>query len=437
MSEETMPSVNDSNRRGFMKMLAASPLLAQIAARGLYEKSAAAIGVDIRENVYSRLGVKTVINCRGTWTYLSGSLQFPEVRAAQEEAGKHFVNMVELQQAVGRRLAELTGAESGLITSGAAGAMAAATAACIAGNDPKKIWQLPDVTGLKHEVIMVGGRSAFDSAIRLVGAKLVIVEKPDDIANAVNANTAMVYTTDLGDKLARDAAIAKDHGVPLLLDDAAGIPPIDNIRLYAKMKLDLYTFSGGKGLRGPQCSGVLLGRKDLIEAALRNCSPYEGAVCRPMKVGKEEIIGCLTAIETWLKVDSQKLYEEWNARVARIARLVETVPGVKTQVYVPDDGNRYPTLRVTWDEQAFGFTVSDCVKQLHDGDPVIEALSIDNPSMVSAVQEGPDKAKPTSKEVKEQNRLELVSMTIQPGEEMIVGQRLRSILNSARKGKAA
>jgi len=432
-----MLSLNDSNRRGFMKMLAASPLLAQIAAQGLYEKSAAAIGLDPRGNVYSRLGVKTVINCRGTWTYLSGSLQFPEVRAAQEQAGQHFVNMVELQQAVGRRLAELTGAESGLITSGAAGAMAAATAACVAGNDPKKIWQLPDVTGLKHEVIMVGGRSAFDSAIRLVGAKLVLVEKPDDIANAVNANTAMVYTTDLGDKLAREAAIAKDHGIPLLLDDAAGIPPIDNIKLYAKMKLDLYTFSGGKGLRGPQCSGVLLGRKDLIEAALRNCSPYEGAVCRPMKVGKEEVIGCLTAIETWLKIDSKKLYEEWNARVERIAKLVETVPGVKTQIYIPDDGNRYPTLRVTWDEQAFGFTVSDCVKQLHDGDPVIEALSIDNPSMVSAVQEGPDKAKPTSKEVKEQNRLELVSMTIQPGEEMIVGQRLRSILNSARKGKAA
>jgi L-seryl-tRNA(Ser) seleniumtransferase len=432
-----MPSVNDSNRRGFMKMLAASPLLAQIAAQGLYEKSAAAIGLDTRANVYSRLGVKTVINCRGTWTYLSGSLQFPEVRAAQEEAGRHFVNMVELQQAVGRRLAELTGAESGLITSGAAGAMAAATAACIAGNDPKKIWQLPDITGLKHEVIMVGGRSAFDSAIRLVGAKLVLLEKPDDIANSINANTAMIYTTDLGDKLAREAAIAKDHSVPLLLDDAAGIPPIDNIKLYAKMKLDLYTFSGGKGLRGPQCSGVLLGRKELVDAALRNCSPYEGAVCRPMKVGKEEIIGCLTAIETWLKTDSKKLYEEWNARVERIARLVETVPGVKTQIYVPDDGNRYPTLRVTWDEQAFGFTVSDCVKKLHDGDPVIEALSIDNPSMVAAVQEGADKAKPTPKEVKEPNRLELVSMTIQPGEEIIVGQRLRSILSAARKGKAA
>src|SRR5215467_5280619 len=343
----------ESNRRGFMKVLAASPLLAQIAAHQLYEKSAAAMGLDPRGNVYSRLGVKTVINCRGTWTYLSGSLQFPEVRDAQAEAGRYFVNIVELQRAVGRRLAELTGAESGVITSGAAGAMAAASAACMAGSDPKKIWQLPDTTGLKHEVIMVGGRSAFDNAIRLAGAKLVVVQKPDDVANAINDNTAMIYTTDLGDKLTREAAIAKDHKVPLLLDDAAGIPPIDNIKLYAQMKLDLYTFSGGKGLRGPQCSGVLLGRKDLIEAAMRNCSPYEGAVCRPMKVGKEEVIGCLTAIETWLKIDSKKLYEEWTTRVDCIAKLVETVPGVKTEIYTPDDGNRYPTLRVAWDEQAF------------------------------------------------------------------------------------
>ena len=432
-----MPSTHPSNRRSFMKMLAASPLLAQIAAKGLYEKSAAAMGLDPRENVYTRLGVKTVINCRGTWTYLSGSLEFPEVHDAQAESAKHFVNMVELQTAVGRRLAELTGAESGLITSGAAGAMAAATAACIAGADPQKIWQLPDTTGLKHEVIMVGGRSAFDSAIRLTGAKLVLVSKPEEIAAAINDHTAMIYTTDLGDKLSREAAISKEHNVPLLLDDAAGIPPIDNIQLYAKMKLDLYTFSGGKGLRGPQCSGVLLGRKDLIEAALRNCSPYEGAVCRPMKVGKEEIIGCLTAIETWLKIDSKKLYEEWNSRVDRIAKLVETVPGVTTKIYIPDDGNRYPTLRVSWDEQAWGFSVRECVKKLHDGDPVIEVLSVDNPSMVSAVEEGTDKPKPNPKEPKDKNYLEMVSMTIQPGEEMIVGQRLRSILSAAQKGKPA
>ena len=430
-----MSLAKESNRRGFVKMLAASPLLAQIAAQGLYAKSAAAIGLDPTGNVYSRLGVKTVINCRGTWTYLSGSLQFPEVRDAQAEAGKYFVNMVELHKAVGRRLAELTGAESGLITSGAAGAMAAATAGCMAGTDPKKIWQLPDTTGLKHEVIMAGGRSAFDSAIRLTGAKLVLVEKPDDIANAINENTAMIYTTDLGDKLVREAAIAKDHNVPLLLDDAAGIPPIDNIKLYAKMKLDLYTFSGGKGLRGPQCSGVLLGRKDLIEAAMRNSCPFEGSVCRPMKVGKEEIIGCLTAIETWLKADSKKLNDEWNQRVDRIAKLVETVPGVRTEIYVPDDGNRYPTLRVSWDQQAWGFSITDCVQKLREGDPVIEVLGIDNPSLVSAVREGMEKPKKIAKEIKEQNHIELVSMTIQPGEEMIVGQRLRTILGSASKGK--
>src|SRR6266567_2326072 len=176
--------MRSSSRRSFVKLLAAAPLLSQIAARDLYAQAATAVGRDPRRNVYSRLGVKTVINCRGTWTYLSGSLEFPEVRQAQVEAAQHFVNMLDLQRAVGRRLAELTGAESGIITSGAAGAMAAATAACMAGNDPQKIWQLPDTSGLKHEVIMVGGRSAFDSAIRLSGARLVLVEKPDDILNA-------------------------------------------------------------------------------------------------------------------------------------------------------------------------------------------------------------------------------------------------------------
>ena len=430
-----MPVGQESSRRRFMKVLAASPLLAQIAAQDLYAKSSAAIGLASRDNIYSRLGVKTVINCRGTWTYLSGSLQFPEVRAAQNEASHFFVNMVELQRAAGRKLAELTGAESGLITTGAAGAMAASTAACMAGTDPQKIWQLPDTTGMKHEVIMVGGRSAFDNAIRLTGAKLVLVETPEDIPNAITPNTAMIYTTDLGDKLVREVAIAKGHNVPMLLDDAAGIPPADNLKLYAQMKIDLYTFSGGKGLQGPQCSGVLLGRKDLIEAALRNSAPWEGAVCRPMKVGKEEVIGCLTAVETWLKIDPKKLYAEWNARVDRIGKLVETVPGVKTEIYIPDDGNRYPTLKVSWDQQAWGFTLADCVQQLRQGDPVIEVLGADNPSLVPAVREGIQK--PNTKERKETDHIELVSMTIQPGEEMIVGQRLRAILGAAHKGKSA
>src|SRR6476469_7540140 len=232
--------MNSSGRRSFMKVLAAAPLLTQIAARDLYAEAASAVGKDPRQNVYTRLGVKTVINCRGTWTYLSGSLEFPEVRQAQQEASEHFVNMLELQRAVGRRLSELTGAESGIVTSGAAGAMSAATAACMAGADDKHVWQLPDTTGLKHEVIMVGGRSAFDSAIRLTGAKLVLVYSAEELANAINDNTAMIYTTDLGEKLQRNLTIAKDHKVPMLLDDADGIPPADNARLYARMKLDLY-----------------------------------------------------------------------------------------------------------------------------------------------------------------------------------------------------
>jgi uncharacterized pyridoxal phosphate-dependent enzyme len=422
---------NGSSRRSFVKLLVAAPLLSQIAARDLYAHAARTVGGG-KQNIYSRLGVKTIINCRGTWTYLSGSLEFPEVRRAQLQAAEHFVNVMELQHAVGRRLAQLTGAESGMVTTGSAGAMAAATAACIAGADAKLIWQLPDTTGLKHEVVMAGGRSAFDSAIRLAGGKLVLTYSTEEMANAVTDSTAMIYTTHLGEKLQQELKIAKDRKVPLLLDDAAGIPPADNAKLYAQMGIDLYCFSGGKGLCGPQCSGLLLGRKDLIEAALLNSNPWEGAVCRPMKVGKEEIIGCLTALETWFNIDEKKLYAQWNARIARIRKLAETVPGVTTTTYTPEDGNRYPTLRVKWDQQAWGFSVSDCAKALRAGNPVIEVLGADNPSLVSAVREG----NPNRKERKAPDHIELVSMTIQPGEEIIVGQRLRAVLSAAQR-KAA
>ncbi len=418
-----------TDRRAFMKWAAALPLLGQIAAQDLLGKAKEAMGRAPTGNVYERLGVRTLINCRGTWTYLSGSLELPEVRDAQVEAAKYFVNVIELQHAVGKRLHEITGAESGMVTSGAAGAMASATAACMAGTDPAKIWQLPDTTGLKHEVVMVGGRSAFDSAIRLAGGKLVLVYRLEELQNALNERTAMIYTTDLGDPLAREIAIAKAANVPLLLDDAAGIPPIENIKLYAKMGADLYTFSGGKGLMGPQCSGLLLGRKDLIEAALANTSPYEGAVCRPMKVGKEEMIGCLTAVETWLKMDLGSLNRQWEERVKRISTLVGTIPGVKTEIQIPQEGNRYPTLIVTWDEKAWGFTVADCAQKLSDGSPRIEVLTKSNPSLVPVVVEG----NPNRKEPQTNDQLQIVSMTLRPGEEMIVGRRLREVLSTARK----
>lgn len=417
----------DASRRAFLKWMGALPLFGYIFIEGLLEKAGAAVGRSAQNNVYARIGVRPIINARGTWTYISGSLELPEVRAAKQQAALHFVDMYELQQAVGKRLAELSGAEFGMVSAGAAAAMAAATAACIAGADPAKVWQLPDTTGLRHEVIMFGGRSAFDSALRLAGGKLVLARTHEELQAAINDKTAMVYTTRDGDELEQALAAAKKAGVPLLLDKAAGIPPIENLSKYAKMGVDLYCFSGGKGLCGPQCSGLLLGRKDLILAALANYNPWEGAVCRAMKVGKEETMGCLAAVEAWLKKDLDTLDREWNQRLKRIVKLVETVPGVTTEIEIPRGGNRYPTLTVNWDERAFGLTVQECAKKLRDGEPRIEVLSAYNPSLVPAVLEGDPKRPPRP------DRLRIVSMTLQPGEDLIIGRRLREVLREARK----
>jgi L-seryl-tRNA(Ser) seleniumtransferase len=418
----------NANRRTILKWAAAAPVFAAIAGEAIRNKARAAVQSSA-DNIYAKIGVRPFINARGTWTYLSGSLELPEVRAAKQEAAKHFVDIFELQHAASRRLSELSGAEAGMVTSGAAGAMASATAACMAGTDPAKIWQLPDTTGLKHEVIMFGGRSAFDSAIRLTGAKLVVAHSHDELQSAINSKTAMIYTTALGDRLAQAVAIAKAANVPILLDDAAGIPPIENLRKYAEMKIDLFCFSGGKGLAGPQCSGILLGRKDLIEAAMANTSPWEGAICRAMKVGKEEIMGCLAAVEAWTKLDLNALNRQWNQRVKRIAALVETVPGVTTEIHIPEDGNRYPTLTVKWDEEKWNFSVADCDRELRAGNPRIEVLTMANPSLVPAVVERSPKSP-------RRNVLQIVSMTLQPGEDLIVGRRLREILNNARKNHA-
>jgi L-seryl-tRNA(Ser) seleniumtransferase len=420
--------VTDINvkRRTFIKWAAAFPLLARVGIQQATGTGWAEVAKNSTDNVYTRLGVKPLINGRGTWTYLSATLELPEVKAAQEEAARHYVNIFDLQVGVGRRLAALTGAESGMITSGAAGAMASATAGCIAGTDPDKIWQLPDTTGLKHEVVMVGGRSPFDNAIRLAGGKLVLADSADQLPNAISANTVMVYTTSPLEQLTKEIAIAKSHGVPIFMDAADGVPPIEKLRLFAKMGCDLYTVSGGKGLCGPQSSGVLLGRKDLIDAALANSNPWEGAVCRPMKVGKEEIIGCLAAVEAWFTMDVNALSKEWAGRVQRIATLVGTVPGVETKIYTPDT-NQYPTLTVTWNESAWGYTTADCAKDLLDGSPSIAVLTDDNPSDVLSRKNTPGKSSKGS----QPNKLEIVSMTLKPGEEIIVGKRLRQLLAAA------
>jgi L-seryl-tRNA(Ser) seleniumtransferase len=430
---ENHDSVN--GRRSFMKLLAAAPLFATIGARSVAATVSNAVTSTVKrsynDNIYTRIGVKPLINARGTWTYLCGSLEIPATRKALEEASHYFVDMFDLQAGVGRRLAELSGAESGMITSGSAGAIAMATAGCIAGTDPNHVWQLPDTTGLKNEAVIMPRRSAFDSAIRLAGGKLVVVETVEKLQAAITLQTAMLYTDWANDDLIQGILrVTKPAGVPILVDLADRIPPFSNFTHYAKLGVDMYCFSGGKGLCGPQCAGVLLGRKDLIEAALYNSSPWEGAICRPMKVGKEEMMGMLGAIEYWAHADMDAVNKEWQSRVERIKTLVDTVSGVATNITVPTDGNSYPTLSVSWDEKTMGLTLAECEEQLRAGEPRIDVMGGSNPSGVLGRLRNTTAARSQSNRPA---RMQIVSMTLQPGEDLIVGNRLRQILNKARK----
>ncbi len=421
-----------NNRRSFLKLLAAAPLFATIGSRSLAATVAAATRKSVSGDIYTRLGVRPFINARGTWTYLSGSLELPEVRRAVEEASHQFVDIFELQAAAGRHLAKLSGAESGMVTIGSAAAISAATAGCMAGTDKKKVYQLPDTTGMKNEVVMLGGRTAFDSAIRLAGARVVPAATVNDLHAAITPRTAMVYVLWRDERLDAALKITKAAGVPLMLDDAAGIPPFEYFTRPAKLGVDLYCFSGGKGLRGPQASGVLLGRKDLIDAALANTSPWEGAICRPMKVGKEEVMGVLAALDYWSHTDLALQMKTWQVSVERIKKLIETVPGVTGTITIPTAGNSYPTLTVDWDEQKFGLTVEQCDEQLRSGEPRIEALTDSNPSGVLPEISNTN----PNRQGAHKNQLQIISMNLQPGEDLIVGNRLRQILAKARKQSA-
>jgi L-seryl-tRNA(Ser) seleniumtransferase len=425
MSSLSDPHSGAAARRSFLKLLVATPLFATIATRSVAKSVATAAGMG---NPYEKLGIRPLINARGTYTYVGGSLELPGVRRAVEAASHQFVDMFELQHAAGKRLAEISGAEFGMVTSGAAAAMATSVAAVIAGTDPEKIWQLPDTTGLNDQVVMLGGRNAFDSALRLAGGKLVIAATQADLAGAITPKTCLVYTTWRDERVQEALKVTRAAGVPLLVDASSAVPPFENFTKFAKWGVDLYCISGGKGLGGPQCSGLLLGRKDLIEAAMANSAPWEGAVCRSMKVGKEEIMGILAAVEYWSKADLNALNKEWQGRVERVAKLAETVPGVTTSIEIPVGSNSYPTLTVHWDEAAFGMTVAQCVEELAAGNPRIEALStLGNRSLL------PPLRKSTANVV---NKLQVVSMTLQPGEDLIVGRRIREVLNKARKARA-
>ncbi len=344
-------------------------------AGALAGKSRVQGALEIGPGIYDSVGVKPVINCKGTFTVISGSLVFSEVRQAMAEASKHFVHIDELMEAVGARIAEITGAESAIVTTGCAAALSHATAGVIAGGDPEKIQRLPELGGLKKEVVAPDySRNVYDHAIRMVGVDMVTVSGLDEMRAAIGPQTAMVMVlacpSDTGDfGLEPIANLAHERGIPVLVDAAAEGLTIPNIHL--KRGADLVAYSGGKALRGPQSAGLLIGRRDLVRAAWTNSAPHHSAG-RAMKVGKEDAMGMLAAVEKWVQRDHDAEWRTWTAWLGEIADRVTSVDGVTAHMLEPVGlSNHSPRLEVRWDGDRLGIYGADLERELWSHDPRI------------------------------------------------------------------
>ena len=328
---------------------------------------------------YTSIGVNHVINCMGTMTHLGGSLMPPEVVAAMVAASKNFIPIRELQAAAGKRLSELQGVESGCVTSGAAAAMFAGTCACVTGGDSEKLALIPDTKDMKNEcIVSKAHRTPFDRAIRMVGVKMVEVDSKEEMEKAFNDKTAMIFVW--GEislpnhpaggniQLTDICELGNKHGVPILVDAAAERPDAPN--RYTEAGCDLVCYSGGKCLAGPNDTGLLLGRKDLVEAAVRSIAPY-GGMGRAMKVGKECIMGVLTAVDLWVNVrDHEAEWKEWEKRLEYMSEKIEQVPTVKTEVIPPGRLCNYtPSMFVTWDQNTIKLTPRELMQKLAEGEP--------------------------------------------------------------------
>jgi D-glucosaminate-6-phosphate ammonia-lyase len=323
-------------------------------------------------NPYLALGVRPFINCASVRTAHSGSLMLPEVRAAVAQASRQFVSLDELMEGASHRIAELTGAELGMVTCGSAAALTLATCACVAGNDPVKMLRLPFTDGWVNRVIMLKNhRFAYDQAIRMVGTHIVEIETMADLDAALQEPVAMIAVLGTHEDQAQVrledlVARAKPLGIPVLVDAAS--EHIERPSPYLKRGADMVIYSGGKFLRGPQTSGLLLGRKDLIEAAWRNASPHQ-AFARGMKVSKEDIIGVLAALEVWFEHrDPAEELRRWNGDLAKITAGL-TLPGVSTEVIAPKGVVKVPRLRITWDAAKFGVDGEGLRLRVLEGEP--------------------------------------------------------------------
>ncbi len=356
-------------RRRLLETAAMSPAAAAAATGAFLTASSPS-------SLYARLGVKPVINGVGVVTVLGGSIMPPEVVRAMEEASRYFIPLPELEKKVGARIAELLQAPAAMVTCGAASAIAVGTAACLSQGDPAKLRQLPDRQGIRFEVIQQKShRSGYEHQMELCGAKIVTVETRKELEAAINEKTGMMFFLNKGEpdgeiNSGDFVKIGKDRGVPTMNDAASDATPKENLWKYTKLGFDLVIFSGGKALRGPQSSGLLLGRKDLIEASYPAMSPF-GGIGRGMKVGKEELCGLLAAVERYLKVDHEAEFRELEARVASIRAALKGIAGVETDRHVPVIANEVPHVTVQWDESAKGLSSQQVSEKLMAGDPPI------------------------------------------------------------------
>jgi uncharacterized pyridoxal phosphate-dependent enzyme len=360
-------------------------------------------------NPYEELGVPTVINCEGTMTMLGGSLPHPELEAVMFMAGKHFVSIPDLEVAAGNRIAQMLKLPDGytaLVTSGAAAAIQSGLAGILTGDNEALIRQIPDLTGMKSEVIIQKShRNPFDHQLRTTGVKLVEIETRDQLRRAISERTAMMHFSNFANaagqiKVDEWVKLGKEYKIPCMNDAAADTPPVSHLWDYANMGYDVITFSGGKAIRGPQCAGLLLGRKDLVAYALLNNSPHEDTIGRSQKVGKEEIIGMVKALELFLAEDHDTLAKEWQARLQGISQQITKVPGVSTSFFVPDIANHVPHMQITWDSRI-------ALKP----EQVSKMLKNSKPSIVIGGGEG----KPG---------LSMNSFMLQPGEDKLVAEQL-------------
>ena len=360
------------SRRDLLKqsgILSAAAVVAPISASAAAVASTAEPGCGLpldsgtaTENLYTKIGVRPIVNARGTFTIISGSQSLPEVKQAMYEASQHYVQMDELMAAVGAEIATHMGAPGAIVTCGCEAAIALATVACRVGADPEKSQTMPYLKEHSQVIIPKYARNVYDFGVRMSGAEVIDVETDDELRAKLSDQTAMIYIMS-GPRAFEEplsiktvCAIAKEKGVPVFVDAAAEEPIVPNIHLAAGATFVGY--SGGKCMRGPQAAGVLLGPIDLCQAAFWNAAPHHNWG-RALKVGKEEAMGMLAAVRQWYKRDheaEQKTWLEWDNY---IANAVKDIPSVTTQVNMPDAdlSNRAPTLTIRWDAAKVGIKI--------------------------------------------------------------------------------